>query len=58
VHLDPDRRAALFSALAGLPAQVFLTGSDREIFAPLRDVAAGFRSGGETLTIDPDFTPI
>jgi DNA replication and repair protein RecF len=58
VHLDPDRRAALYSALAGLPAQVFLTGSDREIFAPLRSFAAGFQTGGETLTIDPEFTPI
>ncbi len=58
VHLDPDRRAALFSALAALPAQVFLTGSDREIFTPLQPFASGFRTGGETLTIDPDFTPI
>ena len=33
VHLDPDRRAALFAALAALPAQVFLTGTDRELFA-------------------------
>ncbi len=58
VHLDPDRRAALFSALAELPAQVFLTGSDREILTPLQPFAAGFRTGGETLTIDPDFTPV
>jgi DNA replication and repair protein RecF len=58
VHLDPDRRAALYAALAALPAQVFLTGSDREIFAPLRGIAAGFRIGGETLTIDPEFTPV
>jgi DNA replication and repair protein RecF len=55
VHLDPDRRAALFSALVSLPAQVFLTGSDREIFLPLRPFAAGFRTGGDTLRIDREF---
>jgi DNA replication and repair protein RecF len=57
VHLDPGRRAALFSALVSLPAQVFLTGSDREIFLPLRPFAAGFRTGGDTLRIDPEFVP-
>ena len=58
VHLDPDRRAALYAALAGLPAQVFLTGSDRDIFLPLRGVAAGFQTGGDSLHIDPEFTPV
>lgn len=37
-HLDPTRRGALFAALAALPAQVFMTGTDAEVFAPL----AGF----------------
>jgi DNA replication and repair protein RecF len=58
VHLDRDRRSALFSALAALPAQVFLTGSDREIFAPLRGIAAGFQTGGDQLHPDPEFIPI
>jgi DNA replication and repair protein RecF len=56
VHLDSHRRAALFDALLRLPAQVFLTGVDRETFLPLRDVAAGVRTGGDTLWIDPEFT--
>jgi DNA replication and repair protein RecF len=57
VHLDQDRRRALFDALARLPAQVFVTGVDRETFLPLRGFAAGVRTGGDTLRIDPDFTP-
>jgi DNA replication and repair protein RecF len=43
-HLDAPRREALFTALAALPAQVFLTGTDPESFAPLRGVATGFRT--------------
>jgi DNA replication and repair protein RecF len=35
VHLDPDRRTALFAALARLPAQTLLTGTDAETFGPL-----------------------
>ncbi|MBV1796266.1 DNA replication/repair protein RecF [Siccirubricoccus sp. G192] len=35
-HLDAPRREALFGALAALPAQAFLTGTDPAIFAPLR----------------------
>ncbi len=38
-HLDEARRVALFDALAALPAQSFLTGTDREVFSPLRDRA-------------------
>ena len=38
-HLDAERRAALFAALAALPAQSFLTGTDPEVFAPLGDKA-------------------
>jgi DNA replication and repair protein RecF len=39
VHLDSGRRAALFEALLRLPAQAFLTGTDADIFAPLRGQA-------------------
>ncbi len=55
VHLDPDRRAALFAALAEGPAQAMLTGTDRDTFLPLGDVAEGLRTGGETLASDPAF---
>ena len=41
VHLDEGRRAALFDALKALPAQSLLTGTDPDVFAPLRD-EAGF----------------
>jgi DNA replication and repair protein RecF len=41
-HLDQRRREALYEALAGLPAQVFLTGTEADIFAPLRGRAEGF----------------
>ncbi len=57
VHLDPARRAALFKALVALPAQVFLTGVDRDVFLPLRGVAEGLRTGDDRLTADPDFPP-
>ncbi len=55
VHLDLARRAALFLALRALPAQVFLTGTDGEIFAPLADVAEGYVAGGGGLRIDAAF---
>ena len=35
-HLDANRRAALFAALARLESQVWLTGTDETVFAPLR----------------------
>jgi DNA replication and repair protein RecF len=41
VHLDSVRRDGLFAALAALPAQALLTGTDPEVFAPLRG-HAGF----------------
>jgi len=53
VHLDAARREALFAALLRLPAQVFLTGTDAGVFAPLRGHASGFTVGGGTLTPDP-----
>jgi DNA replication and repair protein RecF len=37
-HLDLGRRLALFSSIATLSAQVWITGTDFDIFAPLKDV--------------------
>ena len=34
-HLDIKRRYGLFAALADFPAQIWMTGTDRDIFAPL-----------------------
>jgi DNA replication and repair protein RecF len=53
VHLDSSRRAALFAALLALPAQIFVTGTDSEIFHPLRGHAEGLRTGDGTLHPDP-----
>jgi DNA replication and repair protein RecF len=53
-HLDAPRREALFAALAALPAQSFLTGTDAALFAPLRGVAEGFRAEGGQLVPDAD----
>jgi DNA replication and repair protein RecF len=53
-HLDAERRAALFAALAVLPAQSFLTGTDAGIFAPLQGLAEGFRVGSGALVPDDD----
>ena len=58
VHLDSDRRAALWEALAGLSAQVLLTGTDAEPFAALRGVAEGLQTGNDALRPDPAFPPI
>jgi len=41
-HLDPDRRAALYAALAGLGAQVFMTGADPAAFADVTSQAEMF----------------
>ncbi len=57
VHLDSERRAALFAALAKLPAQVFLTGTDSATFAPLAGIAEALCTGGDTLLPDPAFPP-
>ncbi len=55
VHLDPDRRAALFAALARLPAQTLITGTDAEIFAPLRGSAELLRIGDGMLLPESGF---
>ena len=57
VHLDATRRDALFAALAALPGQAILTGTDPELFAPLHGAAQGLRTGGGTLAPDPAFPP-
>ena len=46
-HLDPTRRAALYDALAGLSAQVWMTGADPASFGDIVDRAQIFevRSG-------------
>jgi DNA replication and repair protein RecF len=54
-HLDQRRREALYEALAGLPAQVFLTGTEADIFAPLQGSAEGFRATPSGLVPLPDF---
>jgi DNA replication and repair protein RecF len=41
-HLDPDRRLALYAALAQLGAQVFMTGADPAAFAEVAARAAVF----------------
>ena len=57
VHLDPDRRAALFAALARLPAQTLITGTDVDIFLPLAGVAEGLLVRGGELRPDTRFLP-
>ena len=57
VHLDSGRRASLLAALAASPAQVLLTGTDSDVFAPLAGVAEGLRTGGDSLLPDADFPP-
>ena len=48
-HLDLARREALYAALADLPAQIFLTGTEPDIFASLAGVAETFRATPEGL---------
>ncbi len=38
-HLDEGRRAALFDRVIGLGGQAWMTGTDREVFAPIEDRA-------------------
>ncbi|WP_270937782.1 DNA replication/repair protein RecF [Falsiroseomonas oryzae] len=54
-HLDQARREALYTALAGLPAQVFLTGTEADIFAPLQGLAEGFGVTPSGLVPLPEF---
>jgi DNA replication and repair protein RecF len=41
-HLDPDRRSALYAALARLGAQVFMTGADPAAFGDVAPQAEVF----------------
>ena len=49
-HLDQNRRAALFDLLLASGAQVWLTGTDPELFTPLGDAAQHFSVAGGHLT--------
>jgi DNA replication and repair protein RecF len=55
VHLDPDRRTALFEALAQLPAQTLITGTDAEPFLPLAGTAEALRVNRGELLPDARF---
>jgi DNA replication and repair protein RecF len=57
VHLDPERRAALFRSLLSLPAQTLITGTDIETFLPLAGVAEGLLVRGGELLPDARFPP-
>jgi DNA replication and repair protein RecF len=39
-HLDFERRLALFASIASLKAQVWMTGTDRQVFEPFRETQA------------------
>ena len=45
MHLDNERRLALWDALAALPAQTFITGTDSDIFLPLKERAEAYAAG-------------
>ena len=55
VHLDADRRSALWKVLVALPAQTIVTGTDAETFLPLADTAEAFAVGGGSLVPDTRF---
>ena len=61
VHLDSERRAALWRVLALLPAQVVVTGTDSDTFLPLAEHAEAFVTGDAGLRPDSRFlhtTPV
>jgi DNA replication and repair protein RecF len=49
-HLDPARRAALYDALAGLGAQVWITGADAAAFGDIMQRALTFEIRNGTVT--------
>jgi len=51
-HLDARRRAALFDEIEALGLQAFLTGTEAELFEPLRGRAQFVRVEGGTLTVE------
>ncbi len=54
-HLDTERREALFAALAALPAQVWLTGTEPALFEQLRGTAQAFRVAPGDVAENPDW---
>lgn len=56
VHLDPDRRQALFAALNRLSGQTLLTGVDAEPFLPIAGMAEGLQTGNGVLMRDARFS--
>jgi DNA replication and repair protein RecF len=50
-HLDARRRAALFDEIEALGLQAFMTGTEAELFAPLRGRAQFVRVEGGVLTV-------
>jgi DNA replication and repair protein RecF len=57
VHLDAERRLALWSVLSSLPAQTVITGTDADVFLPLAAQAEAFATGGGGLQRDERFLP-
>lgn len=51
-HLDTRRRAALFDEIEALGLQAFLTGTEADLFAPLRGRAQFVRVEGGALTVE------
>ncbi|TAJ63967.1 DNA replication/repair protein RecF [Brevundimonas sp.] len=51
-HLDTARRAALFDEIEALGLQAFLTGTEAELFSPLRGRAQFVRVEGGALTVE------
>ncbi|MBU2270355.1 MAG: DNA replication/repair protein RecF [Alphaproteobacteria bacterium] len=51
-HLDTRRRAALFDEIHALGLQAFMTGTEAELFEPLRGRAQFVRVEGGTLTVE------
>jgi DNA replication and repair protein RecF len=49
-HLDPNRRAALYDALATLGAQVWMTGADPAAFGDIANRAQVFEVRNGTVT--------
>jgi DNA replication and repair protein RecF len=55
VHLDADRRAALWKALVASSAQTIITGTDADVFLPLAEHAEAFATGSDGLHPDERF---
>jgi DNA replication and repair protein RecF len=54
-HLDMPRREALFAAIERLGAQAWMTGTDEQVFAPLRETAQFFTVvNGQIARNNPD----